>query len=322
MFISYNYFREGWIVERIASMVEDAFGRPPLVLSFPTMDRIDSETPLHGRMTVIIAGKTEAIEAAFAEHGGFALNPNHAESMAVNGFTHRGSAEDGWVTLAPIELDPAPELRQAVDDWPFLYVRAPSLPWLYVRGMILVGGCAFVLLWLLSPGRKLELDGRMFFLGAGFLLLETKAVVHLALVFGSTWVVNSAVFAAVLVMLLASNLYVLRNDTIDLRWHYAALFVSLLAGAFVPMEWFLGGSLVVAGAAASLFVMIPVFFAGVVFAESFRRAEQPGRAFGANIAGAIVGGLAEYLSMVVGFQWLLLIAAGIYALSIRSKSGK
>ncbi len=53
-------------------------------------------------------------------------------------------------------------------------------------------------------------DGRMFFLGAGFMLIETKAVVHLALLFGSTWVVNSVVFLAVLVMILLANLYVLK----------------------------------------------------------------------------------------------------------------
>ena len=42
----------------------------------------------------------------------------------------------------------------------------------------------------------------MFFLGAGFMLLETKGVVHMALLFGSTWYVNSIVFFAILVMIL------------------------------------------------------------------------------------------------------------------------
>ena len=41
------------------------------------------------------------------------------------------------------------------------------------------------------------MGGRMFFLGAAFMLLETKAIVHLALLFGSTWLVNSAVFFSV-----------------------------------------------------------------------------------------------------------------------------
>ncbi len=49
----------------------------------------------------------------------------------------------------------------------------------------------------------------MFLLGAGFMLVETKAVVHMALLFGGTWIVNSVVFCAVLVMILAANLFVL-----------------------------------------------------------------------------------------------------------------
>ena len=65
-------------------------------------------------------------------------------------------------------------------------------------------------------GRAGPRDGRpnwqMFFLGAGFMLLETKGVVHMALLFGSTWVVNSIVFFAILVMILLSNLFVLASS--------------------------------------------------------------------------------------------------------------
>ena len=44
-------------------------------------------------------------------------------------------------------------------------------------------------------------------------------------------------------------------------------------------------------------------------------APAPERAFGANIAGAILGGLAEYTSMLLGFQDLLLVAVAFYSLS-------
>ncbi|GAC1467760.1 MAG: hypothetical protein NVSMB9_09720 [Isosphaeraceae bacterium] len=36
-------------------------------------------------------------------------------------------------------------------------------------------------------------NGRMFFLVQVFMLLEAKGVVHMALLFGSTWVINSIV---------------------------------------------------------------------------------------------------------------------------------
>jgi hypothetical protein len=68
--------------------------------------------------------------------------------------------------------------------------------------------------------------------------------------------------------------------------------------------------------AASVLAFTPIFFAGVVFAVSFSRAVEPDRAFGANIAGAMFGGLAEYSSMVLGFQYLLFVAVALYVVSI------
>jgi hypothetical protein len=38
-------------------------------------------------------------------------------------------------------------------------------------------------------------------------------------------------------------------------------------------------------------------------------------AFGANLLGAMVGGVVEYLSLVVGYRALLLVAAALYALA-------
>src|SRR5207302_6041744 len=109
---------------------------------------------------------------------------------------------------------PSEDLRTATDDWPFLYLREPMIPNLSLRGMAIMGSLAVVLLLLFLPRRqggrgRWAFDHQMFFLGAGFMLIETKAVVHMALLFGSTWMVNSVVFFAVLVMILAANLFVL-----------------------------------------------------------------------------------------------------------------
>jgi hypothetical protein len=69
----------------------------------------------------------------------------------------------------------------------------------------------------------------------------------------------------------------------------------------------------IAGSCALAFM--PVVFAGVVFAISFGQAVDADRAFGANVAGAMVGGLAEYSSMLLGFQYVVLVALGFYVLS-------
>ena len=39
---------------------------------------------------------------------------------------------------------------------------------------------------------------------------------------------------------------------------------------------------------------------------------DPDRAFGANVAGAMMGGLSEYSSMLLGFQYVVLLAMGFY----------
>ena len=64
-----------------------------------------------------------------------------------------------------------------------------------------------------------------------------------------------------------------------------------------------------------LLVFAPILLAGVVFAASFKRTNEPDLAFGINIAGAMVGGLAEYSSMLLGFQYVVLVAILFYTLS-------
>jgi hypothetical protein len=64
-----------------------------------------------------------------------------------------------------------------------------------------------------------------------------------------------------------------------------------------------------------LLVFAPILFAGVIFAASFKRSTEADRAFGVNIAGAMMGGLAEYSSMLLGFQYLVLVAILFYTLS-------
>src|SRR5208337_28521 len=79
------------------------------------------------------------------------------------------------------------------DDWPFLYLRDPMIPSLNLRGIALLAVLSLIMLFVFAPVRRLRPNGQMFFLGAGFMLLETKGVVHMALLFGSTWIVNSIV---------------------------------------------------------------------------------------------------------------------------------
>jgi hypothetical protein len=60
---------------------------------------------------------------------------------------------------------------------------------------------------------------------------------------------------------------------------------------------------------------LPIFFAGVIFTESLRHCERKSSAFGANIVGAVAGGLAQNISFILGMKALLVIAAFFYALA-------
>jgi hypothetical protein len=60
----------------------------------------------------------------------------------------------------------------------------------------------------------------------------------------------------------------------------------------------------------------PLFFAGILFASAFRSVKDIPAAFGANLLGALVGGILENCSMIVGITFLNLLALAIYALSV------
>jgi hypothetical protein len=93
------------------------------------------------------------------------------------------------------------------------------------------------------------------------------------------------------------------------------LFLTLALNTIVPLDFFLGMNRTLQVTGSCLLVFAPVLFAGVIFAASFKRTAEADRAFGFNIAGAMLGGLAENLSMVLGFQYVVIVAILFYALS-------
>jgi hypothetical protein len=123
------------------------------------------------------------------------------------------------------------------------------------------------------------------------------------------------VFFTVLVMILLANLYVIKVPRLRFSLHYGALLVVLSASVLVPFEAFLSGGIFWRYIIPCLLALGPMFFAGVIFARSFRDEVNPDLAFGSNIAGAVIGGLAESFSMLLGFQHLLVLAICLYALS-------
>jgi hypothetical protein len=84
------------------------------------------------------------------------------------------------------------------------------------------------------------------------------------------------------------------------------------------MSGFLGLAGPIRAAVSCAVVFVPVFFAGVIFAVEFRDSPRPELALGSNTAGVVLGGLAENMSLVLGFDHLLLVALLFYLLSAAS----
>ena len=319
VFVMYNFYRQGWIVQRVAAMAKRVFGCDPIVLPLPYADTIKSSE--QAGFTTIIAGCNPRMLAAFQQHGKFWLNRLPAENLSTDGFkTPPGSMPSSrgeWDPIAPTRLvyDNEASKQSTTDDWPFLYVSGKLIPDLTIRSMMLLGGLGLAMVYVFKPKGSWRPNNRMFFLGAAFMLLETKAVVQMALLFGSTWLVNSAVFFTALVLILAANLYVIKMSSVRLGLHYAGLLVILSASVLVPFDEFLSGGIVWRYVVPCLLALGPMFFAGVIFARSFRDEANPDQAFGSNIAGSVIGGLAESFSTLLGFRHLLILAICFYILS-------
>jgi len=322
VFAMYNYYRQGWVVGRLARMAEEAFGTKPLVISLPYQARIEPGDSQTDRITFLLVSadpaRLEGVHDRFARGEKFWLNQVPARNEAVNAFGIRppGTAA-GWDALAPAQVGTAGIEDLPSDDWPQLYLRNRSIPWAPIgQGMLTILVLSAAILLAFTRRQGIAPNAQMFFLGAGFMLLESKGVVHMALLFGGTWVVNSVVFFAILVMILCANLFVLAARPRNLWPYYGLLIAALLVNALVPMNAFLSLAPWMRVAASCAVVFVPIFFAGVVFASVFRDSRRPGADFGANVAGIILGGLSEQLSLVVGFNFLILIAIGYYLLSL------
>ena len=157
----YNYYREPWLVDRYAATLAEVFGA-----------------------------------AAVREHGtGHRACRCSSSAPTRRRSTARPARRSTRAAVAP---DPA------TDDHPFPYLRTPSIPGFYLRRHRLhrsgsrSSSCA-------PPADHCEtmtpyLD--LICMGAAFLLLETKNVVQFALLFGTTWLVNAFVFGGVLLSVL------------------------------------------------------------------------------------------------------------------------
>jgi SAM-dependent methyltransferase len=214
------------------------------------------------------------------------------------------------------QTDESDGIAVATDHWPFLYLESRSIPFSILAVLLLFLYFSVAVLRRNVPLRGLtkRQDLHLFFLGAGFMLLETKGVTELSLLFGSTWVVNAVVIGSFLLMGLLANA-VISFATISRKLAYAGLFCLLIADMFLSYTILSGLSSGEKTAAGALLVGLPVFFSGMIFSRSFKDVSEPAHGLGVNLLGAVAGGVLENLVMIGGTPILGILAIVLYGAS-------
>jgi hypothetical protein len=203
------------------------------------------------------------------------------------------------------------------DDWPYLYLAGRTITPFYLGLMAMFSGLAVVIIGGaagVASSRRIRFDGPMFFFGVAFLLLETKSVTEMSLVWGSTWLTSAVVFGTILLMILVATI-LMRWKPMPWRVAATGLVVALLANYLIPLDSLLTTDAWVRLVVSILFVGTPIFFAAIAFALQFRDENEADIAFGWNLLGAVAGGLLEFTSMAIGLKALSLIALGAYLMA-------
>ncbi len=215
--------------------------------------------------------------------------------------------------LSPAKTAEVSGVQAPTDDWPFLYLeeRAISPFYLSMIGSILI--IALISVMAISPQMRDALrmrggfDAEMFLFGMSFLLLETKSVTEMSLVWGATWLTNAVVFGCILATVLVATLL---TRAFGASWRVGAigLVITLTASYLIPLNLALTMNVWLRALVSAAFVGGPIFFAAVSFAALFADREAADQAFGWNLLGAVTGGLLEFSSMMLGIRSLALIA--------------
>ena len=278
------FVEQPYIGARLARNLTEAFGHAPVAV-----EEIPPDESLPFRQVAFFIGEPEVMGALQA-------------------------ASRTWAGYRPVVYD-TDSIRPSTDDWPFLALYRPSIPPMILVILAVILALCGALVWRQRPKGE-PFDGQLFWLGAAFMLLEVHNVSRLALVFGTTWQVNTWVIGTILSLILCANFvgeWLGRREKSSRNLAIAGLFATLGASFVVPLEWFAfpGG-----GVLAAVMLNLPIFFAGLVFAQAFAESASPSFALGWNALGALTGGLVESLSYVFGVPSLVLVAAAFYALAI------
>ncbi len=285
LLVVYNYFRQRWLVDRLANIAANAFGTEPRVHVHEAHDYLG---------VMLVGPRLQTLTS----------DPQVPDRVAA--FGQSRDASPARVLARDAGVEPA------TDDWPFLYLQNRHVPGHYIAALALILVVSTVVVMLVLRGQGGSWSWPFFLLGAGFMLLETKSIIQFALLWGSTWVVASLAIASVLSMALVAN-YVVTKVEIRRPWLVGGVLLALLALNYLIPVGAIGFE---SRALESLFYAVlmfsPILCAGLLFGSAIKRSTSLARDYGTNLLGAMVGGVGEYLSLLTGFRALLFLIALCY----------
>jgi spermidine synthase len=292
-----NRLKPGGMVSLSFSVISDALGRKIYLM---LQQVFDGQPPV-----CVSAGYDGAVIFLASNEKNWLLPP---KLLQDTGFTDRTARY----------ADPSLQANVSTDDWPFFYMPRRLYPVSYlimifqILALSLLVGAAFF-----DQSPKFS-HLSFFFLGVGFMLIETKGITEMGLTFGNTWQVIGVVIAGILTMAFLGNCLVrwlgIKRALVPYLFLWAALAIGWLAarsGGFASTPL---GRLETA-----LLLTLPLLFSGIVFSTLLSTTKQISGIMAMNLLGAICGGLLEYNSMYFGFRALYVMAMACYMLAFASQ---
>ena len=225
--------------------------------------------------------------------------------------------DSGFADVTARYADPTLHADVSTDDWPFFYMPERVYPVSYLLIILEILLLSVILVGNFTAEAPKFSHASYFFLGAGFMLIETKGITELGLTFGNTWQVIGVVIAGILTMAFLGNCAVQWLNLKGILIPYLLLFGGIVLGWYIAR---IGGlpSSAMGRIGTAIILTLPILFSGIVFSTLLTRKGAVSGMMAMNLLGAIFGGLLEYNSMYFGFRFLYLIAIGCYLLAFLS----
>ena len=210
------------------------------------------------------------------------------------------------------------KVDMSTDDWPFFYMSYRIYPLSYMLLLSFIFIVSFIFIKKHTGINLSKFSFTSFFLGVGFMLMETKGITELAKIYGSTWIVVSIVIISVLFMAYIANLLIIKNVKISNNQIYFFLLFSILISLSITFVNYYNYPTYILKVLVPIVLTLPVLFSGLAFSRELIKSGSTANTLSCNILGALVGGLLEYNSMYFGFKFLYLLAFISYLMAYLS----